>query len=218
MYADVQSYVTERKVAFGKEVKEYIDEIDTIFLFRTFAKTRHKTVNSFLPLLKNVYTQVTEKQMTRACVVIGDNIADEVGVIDGVKDTHAAHRTWRDWYLEGIGAHHARGYADIANAYNLGMRKLIEDTSLDTQVGALLFLEASIPIEFACILQKVETLFSLRERARKYLVDHISHDAEVHYPELISILPAFSRKDIFHGIDEMYQMKMNFYQSLKHRL
>ncbi len=218
MYADVQSYVSEKKIAFGKDVKAYVDHIDTIFLFRAFAKTRHHTVDSFLPLLKVVHTQVGAKQMTRATKAIAKNIADEIGIVDGIRDGAQAHRTWRDWYLEGIGARHARGYMDIGNAYNHAMDVFIEKGTLDQQMGALLFLEASIPIEFSFILQKVESLFSLRERSRKDLVDHISHDAEEHYPELLALLPAFSRKEVFQGINGIYDMKVRFYQSLTNRL
>jgi hypothetical protein len=218
MYADVQQYVSEKKVSFGKEVHAFVESIDTIFLFRMFAQTRHKTVDSFLPLLKTAHACVVERQMHDVARVLGDNIADEVGIVDGKRDGRRAHRTWRDWYLEGIGAHHARGYADVSNAYNTAMRSFIASGSIDNHMGALLFIEAAIPTEFSFILQKVEQLFSLHDRARTYLVDHMSHDAQKHYPELLGVLRAFSRKDVFAGIDRMYEMKMAFYTSLKHRV
>ncbi|PIT86473.1 MAG: hypothetical protein COU33_02970, partial [Candidatus Magasanikbacteria bacterium CG10_big_fil_rev_8_21_14_0_10_43_6] len=89
---------------------------------------------------------------------------------------------------------------------------------LDVHIGALLFIEASIPTEFACILQKVEELFALNEKAKKYLEDHITHDAQKHFPELVSLLPAFESKKVVEGIDWMFTAKMEFYASLKDRL
>ena len=218
MYADVQSYISEKKIAFGKEVKAYIDHINSIFLFRSFAKTRHRTVDSFLPLLKHAHSHVVKKQMSKATRVLAKNIADEIGVVNGIRDGQLAHKTWRDWYLEGIGAHHARGYADIGNAFNTRMDRFMKEETLDQHIGALLFIEASIPVEFSLILQKVESLFSLRDKARRYLVDHITHDAVEHYPDMLSLLPAFSRKDVFAGIAYMYEMKVGFYRALKNRI
>ncbi|PIT86598.1 MAG: hypothetical protein COU33_02225, partial [Candidatus Magasanikbacteria bacterium CG10_big_fil_rev_8_21_14_0_10_43_6] len=100
---DVQGYIREKKIIFGKEVYACLNTIDSIFLFRSFAQTRHKAVDSFLPFVKHTYKLAEEQKMTRAMDILQRNIADEVGIVGGKRHGALAHKTWREWYLAGIG-------------------------------------------------------------------------------------------------------------------
>jgi hypothetical protein len=216
----VDTYIQGKKILFGKCVKHSLVSIHTIDQFRDFAVMRHAMVHHFIDLLEKIRAEAKIPGYTNLVQAIEINISDEIGrSSDGTIHEELAHSTWRDWYLARIGVKVGSFTKDFpaVKEYNQFISQSIQDNNLSYLIGVLLFLEASIPTEFSFILLKMKEFFTDTDIKReKYLVDHIHHDASSHYPDLLhSIPPDVDMGTIQKGIDDIFTIKVHFYESLR---
>lgn len=111
------------------------------------------------------------------------NLQDEMGLnADGTAHADGSHEQWRADYLDGIGVVPtiARG---AALSTKLLLEQIISGRNIWEICGAICFIEYSIPREYTAWQRMRNMCFpSLPAAARRFLDDHIVHDAMHHYP------------------------------------
>lgn len=168
------------------------------------------------------------------------NLRDERGYgPDGRIHSELAHRTWRDTFYKSLGLTPARlkniaplpgthWHADVMN-------RLQDRASTFVQAGAFLMLERFIPLEYRAFQKSRDTLFpelfvinpldleavkNKKVLACQYVDDHITHDAQEHFPELLKALAPYESdevklKEILLGVDLIVQARRRFYAGLE---
>jgi hypothetical protein len=115
---------------------------------------------------------------------------------------------------------------------------LIASTNVYLLIGAILALKVSIPAEFKRIQKARDAIFPevfvdrhddseevklTKHRARLYIDDHIIHDAQRHYPDLLAAikvvtLTAEAYDYVLAGMNTIKNAKQVFYRDLAKQL
>lgn len=192
--------------------------------WHTFAVQRYLSARPFDQLLEAGTRSAYHTGAVELESVIQRNVRDEQGIDEqGAVDETRAHATWRKEYYSAIGvsdqdlatAMHpaAKQYADVLKA-------LIHEADALKLAGVILALEAIIPREFAKIKVGRDKKFPhLSEKARLYIDDHIIHDAQSHYPDLLAALAPLivdeaAMARVEDGINKITAAKKQFYALL----
>lgn len=213
---------------------------------KKFILQRHLAAVPFERLLQRAIQGAREEHDDDVAEVLEQNLKDERGVGSyGVYDPGLSHASWREDFSAALGLHPQ----DLEEAapepgtieYLNAIEELIAEGDYVKMAGAIYALERSIPAEFHRILAGVEKVFPQEfrfsqewtpeelvagvrgrvERARRYLVDHIHHDAASHAPDLEEALTDhMSAYALFHaihgGIDTIIAAKKKFYQGIEY--
>lgn len=206
--------------------------------FKRFAIQRHYLTNYFVPLLQAAYNvsnqEARYKEIDKALL---ENIQDETGITQRGYSEELDHTTWRKNYLRALGIDVSeKKPIDATIAYNDALKTIMETKDYHHMVGALTFLEGQIPAEFNYIAERRDVLFpdefvfqendltSVKRKklyARRYIDDHIVHDAQSHFPDLLEPileLPKDEQLRIMEGVYEMSATKIHFYQGIENYL
>ncbi len=202
----------------------------------TFAKGRYQAASGFEELLKAILFLAQKSQLLEISAAVQRNLNDEQGITEeGIINHELAHSTWREDFYSALGICLNDLKKEATNAgsksYQLAMLSIIQSHSLWQMVGALLALEATIPAEFQRIQKARDKLFpktfiinnddsaaskARKYRARRYLDDHIVHDAHAHYPDLLQAIlkemPPEQLSSLIKGIQQITKAKIAFYQ------
>lgn len=190
---------------------------------------------SFLSLFEIL---VAQKQFPELQVTAASNLRDETGMdVDGNYHAELAHSTWRKNFYQQIGI--AEEQIDQAaptpgtKAYFDAIAELVSEGDIGKIAGALLFFEGVIPRQFNSFKKGRDTLFQeecvdtdgdsaaqreTKQAARLYLDDHIVHDAQSHFPDLLNALSVATQSSeeflekVKLGIAAAKEARKKFYQ------
>lgn len=208
--------------------------------WRAFAAQRYLSSMIFEPLLGTAMTKARDAGEQQLAVALARNHADELGMdTDGEVDGLRAHAAWRKDFYDALGVTddmlgaHLMGKA--AKTYMDTVRSVMQTDDLLVMCGALLALERYFPVEFRFMQKGRDAVFAdvfldqpgddeekraWRARARLYLDDHIVHDANAHYPELLAALTPYTTdaanmERLLHGIKAVEDAKLAFYENVQ---
>lgn len=207
--------------------------------WRQFAVQRYLSAMIFESLLDTAITKAAKASDTALVAALTKNQDDELGMdAEGNFDKTAAHAAWRRDFYDALGIDddllNAHVVSPAVKAYIEIIRSVIASGEYLVMSGALLALERFFPLEFRAMQQGRDTVFadvfldqpaddeakkSWRARARLYLDDHILHDANAHYPDLLKALQPHTANDadmarLLAGIDAVQRAKEAFYDDL----
>ncbi len=208
--------------------------------WRDFAVERYLSAIIFEPLLGSALTAARKANDTPLTVALNDNQNDELGIdIDGVVDQSLSHVVWRKNFYDALGVDDALLNAHIGSpavkAYMDVIRSVMMTGEYLVMAGSMLALERFFPVEFRAMQQGRDLVFAdifadqsndtaeekaWRAQARLYLDDHIEHDADTHFPDLLTAIQPHldSEADmerILSGIAAIEQAKLAFYDKLE---
>lgn len=207
--------------------------------WRAFAAERYLASLIFEPLLDAALAKATEANDAAIADAVARNRNDELGIAaDGTWRKDLAHAAWRKDFYDALGITDAMLNAAIAGpaakAYIALLRDVLNSGDYLVMAGALLALERFLPVEFIAMRKGRDTVFAdvfvdqpaddatartARARGRVYLDDHITHDANAHYPDLLAAItphmdnPADAKR-IFAGIEAIERAKLAFYDNI----
>lgn len=208
--------------------------------WRTFAAQRYLSAMIFEPLLGTAMTKARDAGNQQLAVALAQNHADELGMnASGEVDASRAHAAWRKDFYDALGVTddmlgaHLMGKA--AKEYMDTMRSVMQTDDMLVMCGALLALECFFPVEFRFIQKGRDTVFAdvfvgqpgddeakkaWRARARLYLDDHITHDANAHFPDLLAAVTPYTTdpatmERLLHGIKTVEEAKLAFYDNVQ---
>lgn len=205
-----------------------------IGFWHDFVAERFLAAGLFVRLLETGIHKANAAGYHHLAKVLQQNLADELGLVDGSLHVDRAHSTWRNDMADALGIKPPTTSRGPAARYTTRLEQLLDAPAL-TIAGAIYYLEATIPIEFHRILVGLETdlpeLFRLdasdtpdermqKEKVRLYLNDHKLHDASDHAPKLEAALATFMRKrnttaEIARGFDVMHKTKQDYLTELE---
>ncbi|MBV8124435.1 MAG: hypothetical protein JOY60_16155 [Burkholderiaceae bacterium] len=206
--------------------------------YKLYAAQRAYVATNFIRLLKKGQGLAFEFGDVELAGVLQSNLNDEQGIgPDGQYDHALSHLNWKIDYLRALGLE-----ADVPEFPLLpGTQRHVEaflalerEGTLFSISGALLSLENIIPLEYRAASWSRDHLFpeifNLGEadtpqvqqekiRARKYMDDHIIHDAKYHFPLLLRALEKYEgnadlMREIHCGIDLVNHYRKQFYADL----
>lgn len=191
--------------------------------------------SAFLSLFEILVAQSRFPELQAAAA---SNLRDETGM-DEAGNYHAelAHSTWRKNFYRQIGIaeeqiEHAAPTPGTT-AYFDAIAELVSEGDIGRVAGALLFFEGIIPRQFNSFKRGRDTLFreecvdadgdsavqrETKQTARLYLDDHIVHDAQSHFPDLLNALSVATQsskeflENVRHGIGIAKEARKKFYQ------
>lgn len=207
--------------------------------WRAFAVERYLTSMIFESLLEIAIAKATEAGDVAVAKALTDNQNNELGVqADGTTDTEMSHAAWRRDFYDALGITdvmlNRRVGSPSVKSYISIVRSIIATDEYLVMSGALLALERFFPIEFDMMKKGRDTVFTdvfmdqstdddatkaTRARARLYLDDHIDHDANTHYPDLLAALQPHANNEadmarVIAGINAVENAKRAFYDAL----
>lgn len=154
---------------------------------------------------------------------------------EGYEVPELSHGTWRKDFYAALGVDDAMLKTVFAKEetceYSEVLRGLIRENDPVVMAGALMVLEGTIPREFARIKRGRDISFpdifldqtgdseemrKRKVRARLYIDDHIVHDAQSHYPDLLRVMEKYAassegRCRIEKGAVAIAEAKKRFY-------
>jgi len=204
-----------------------------------FAAQRGSIATNFNSLLDRgveLAKQIGDSKLEDA---LQSNLNDELGYnSEGRINPDLAHKKWKIDYLAALGI-----AADHPNFKPLKATKSHVDTFLALEeggnvfniAGALLYSENIIPVEYRAATNSRDYLFPEifcitdrdsdvqvlnKEKARRYMDDHILHDAQSHFPDLLRALETYESdvdvfQDIKKGVDLVDCARKKFYHCLE---
>lgn len=209
-------------------------------VWRAFGVQRALAAVPFEELLKaGIQKAETHPQIQRA---LQQNLNDEIGVTaSGQVANELSHATWRkDFYTAlGISEDELMSAAPHpATTEYFNRLREVENENCFVISGAILAFEFSIPLEFKKMQTGRNKTFpeifvaadsdspEVREsklRACKYIDDHIVHDAQAHYPDLLKAIEASidteeQLQDVLRGARAITMTKANFLNAMFHAL
>lgn len=230
---DIKNVIIQEIKTTNATIKQLTDLLVTQELFVRFAGYRHALTYGFMNLLETSAVAARKASMDDVAAVLEENIADETGIVNGIYKEEAAHSTWRKWYLGALGISvESIPQCSAVDEYNQNLKEFVATGDVYALAGAVVFLEGQIPGEFGFIQQRRDVLFpekfvttsndsnelqQQKNRACKYINDHIAHDAQAHFPDLLRVMQAMDHPDrIEDGVKKMATIKQQFYTSLVH--
>ncbi len=207
--------------------------------WRELGRERYFIAQTFELLLRAAIKQSKKVGDKKLFWALDWNLRDEIGMdTRGVIRKQLAHRTWREdfYYAISITPTMLRKESTLESVkqYNRIVSDLIKENDLLVMCGALLALEATIPLEFLYLkasrdatfpkiflLHKTDSAKIRKQKIknRRYIDDHIIHDADMHYPTLLRALEPYaknkkSRARIARGARVISRARKNFYAEL----
>lgn len=172
--------------------------------FRLFAGQRYLASQPFEELLVAGIKAAKREGDAALVLALQQNLDDERGLSTNGNfvGQGQSHEVWRQDFYGAIGL----SYEELKTINPLaGTQAFIDKakeliTSGDSLKigGGLLVLEGTIPLEFRRLQKGRDILFpNLSPKAKLYLDDHIYHDAEWHYPAMVSALQQYINKPDF---------------------
>lgn len=183
--------------------------------FIEFISKRLNYSSYFEKLLITVLKESKKRNLIKLTNVLTDNLNDELGVVDNKINLKLVHSYWRCNFLESL------KIKTLKNDFFLSEFKKFENLDFYELLGVILYHEGTIPYEFNKIKIMRDKYFpNLEKKAKLYLDDHISHDAQDHYPKLINSienlnLNTTNKSKVLDGIRLMKRLRGDFYISLK---
>ncbi len=179
----------------------------------------------------------TSSPYTNLQDVVKSNLRDEIGVdAEGQVHPENAHATWRKNFYTAMGVSEKMIsealWAPGTKKYIEYLDSLIKNGGLFQMAGALLFFEGMIPQEFSFFQNGRDKVFpdafvdmpkdeekekKQKNEARRYIDDHIAHDAQSHFPELLDALSEIvhdihsATESVKKGIREAKEARKSFY-------
>ncbi len=203
-----------------------------------WARERYHASQYFIMMCEAIVTAARDElHDERLAAVVAENVHDEKGT-NGKNE--GAHEDWRINFYNALGT-----MPEILKAptpplmtstefYPATLRRLIEEKDVFALIGALLFLEVTLPHEFTLLLNGLEREFPEKFsiaphdggetpdklKARKYLADHIYHDAAHHAKDLFHALIPYAQDTGIHarldtGCAAIMEAKRRFYRDLE---
>lgn len=181
----------------------------------------------FLPNFQNMLlvniAQFRKMADWQLAETIESNLRDERGENQvGSININEAHETWHRDFLNALGMTNnqidSSPILPTTREANERMLALEKSRSALALAGGLLFIEGVIPLEFKSIKISMEKIFPYlfvitkndsvdqqrkKQRALRYIDDHISHDGQRHFPDLLAAL-------------QKYESNPNQYEALKY--
>ena len=206
--------------------------------WKDYGAERYLSAQPFLPLLrKSISYAKNEIGDNNLASVLQDNLDDEIGVNS---PSEGSHEEWRQDFYKAIGVD-ARflGNASRSPEGEEYARALLDVGKSPYQaIGAIHYLEVTIPFEFNAILIACEKSFPERfklnasdtgdiaaekNKARRYLYDHIVHDMKEHFFDLKRALAHHlaipkSRQELLDGMSIVAEAKISHMDALTDRL
>ena len=207
------------------------------FLF--FSIERARIANNFVFLLENAIDKAERESLESLALSLRRNLSDENGEdISGNCDLTQSHSIWRLNYLSALGFT-AESLASPpmlqATRQHLDVMTSFEERSIFTIAGAILVLELIIPLEYSSVKRSRDFLFPelfvksdkdspqetiVKEQNARYIDDHIVHDSQKHYPDLLKALSAFesnkaAMEKITSSIKKVCMARLEFYRGIE---
>lgn len=210
--------------------------------YKLYAAQRASVASNFVRLVVKAADAARIAGDLQLAAALDANADDELGRDgEGRIREERNHRNWKLAYLCALGIEaespdfpllpgtraHAQAFLDLEA--QAGMLRM---------AGALLSLENIIPLEYRAAIQSRDYLFPelfcpapedgaetrrYKEAARQYLDDHVVHDANEHFPQLLAALEKYqgdaaAMAEIRAGIDFVNQHRKDFYAGLAEAL
>jgi hypothetical protein len=153
-----------------------------------FCRFRYTAASKFELLLERAMQLAESTGKLELANELRENLDDERG--EGRSTGKGAHREWRKDFLDSLEVE-ARPDA------SMGPYEFSREDDLPTLVGMLIAAEYTIPLEDRPALKSLRRAFpdkftnvkdegsEEQKRTSRYLVDHIKHDAQQHFPDLM---------------------------------
>jgi len=172
--------------------------------------------------------------------VMCSNLDDELGVDgEGNIDNGKSHAHWLGLFLRAMNIKQS----DFDNTeelletkdYIATLNEIVESDNLFYIAGAILMLERIIPIEFRAIKTSRDQILpdvfleqngdnestkATKADSRRYIDDHITHDASIHFPEMLQVLERYTHipsafAQMEKGMNTIIGARQNFYSGIK---
>ncbi|HEX7643214.1 MAG TPA: iron-containing redox enzyme family protein [Burkholderiaceae bacterium] len=206
--------------------------------YRLYAAQRAAVANNFVRLVLKTADAARSRGDADLAAALDANADDELGRgSDGVARAEHNHRNWKLAYLNALGIDtEAPDFPllDETRAHADAFLELEAEAGMLRMAGALLSLENIIPLEYRAAIQSRDHLFPQlfcitpedgeearlgKAAARRYLDDHVVHDANEHFPQLLHALEKYqddpaAMEEIKSGIDFVNRHRKSFYEGL----
>lgn len=242
---NLKNYVISENKAVVRD-----DPVVLSLLRKEINKAQYKLYAAQRAYVASNFVRLVEKaaQLARA---LGDdelagalqaNVNDEIGMgADGKIHYDMNHRQWKTTYLRAIDIDADIDGFPLLPATRAHVNAFLEIESEGTvfsMAGAVLSLENIIPLEYRAAVSSRDHLFpeifcigaadtpqvrADKAAARRYLDDHIVHDANSHFPMLLNALLKYEddpvvMAEIRSGIDLVNSYRKRFYHGLQYAL
>jgi hypothetical protein len=195
---------------------------------KKYCEYRYTAVTGFESLLEAAYNKAVAEGKSSVAQELLYNLRDERGLerVCGEPIKGAAHKDWRADFLAALGIENNK-----TPQYNI--YKFSEEDNLATLCGMLLAAEFTIPPENKIVLAALEVAFpdifrvsgqeatAEQQKALRYLVDHIKHDGQSHFPDLRKAISADLEKEgaeVKLGIARFAFMRCSFMDNVQKQL
>jgi hypothetical protein len=204
----------------------------SISQWKAFASQRLLSAGIFEDLISRGIVLAGMHGHTSVQAALVRNLRDEMGMNaqgDFVEGT--AHAQWRADFCQALQLKPQKE-AEGGHTYVSFIRSVITSTDPFVVYGAILALERLISVEFIYIREGMNQLFPAvfiptaidsentqqdKLRARRYIDDHIDHDAKSHFPELLEAVMQCTSDEhavssLLTGLNILQKAKTAFYE------
>jgi Iron-containing redox enzyme len=206
--------------------------------YKLYAAQRAYVATNFIRLVDKAARLARELGDAELAGALQSNLNDEIGLApDGKRHDALDHRLWKGNYLRAIDLQPDVQDFPLLDATREHMQAFLDMEASGTVFsisGAILSLENIIPLEYRAAVSSRDHLFpeifcmtaddcgearTKKELARRYLDDHIAHDAQHHFPELLKALVKYesdpaAMAEMQAGINMVGAYRKRFYQGL----
>ncbi|HEY8024564.1 MAG TPA: iron-containing redox enzyme family protein [Burkholderiaceae bacterium] len=242
---NLKNYVISENKAVVRD-----DPVVLSLLRKEFNKSQYKLYAAQRAYVASNFVRLVEKAAQLARILGDDELAgalqananDEIGMgADGKIHYDMNHRQWKTTYLRAIDIDADIDGFPLLPATRAHVNAFLEIESEGTvfsMAGAVLSLENIIPLEYRAAVSSRDHLFpeifcidagdtaqvrADKAAARRYLDDHIVHDANSHFPMLLNALLKYEDNavimtEIRSGIDLVNSYRKRFYNGLQYAL
>lgn len=202
-----------------------------------WACQRYHAAHRFIPLLEAGKQWAEQRSMDHLTWALQDNLDDENGINN---PQLGSHEKWRQDFYTALGVTQEQLNDSVLLPWTIEYRETLqylEQWDLHELIGALLYLEFSIPHEFRRIQKGRDLTFpeefviqrgdwkQKRKKkwlARLYIDHHITHDADSHFPDLMKSIEPLLQNDgewqMIEWIRIIARAKTQFYACLEREL
>ncbi len=206
--------------------------------YKLYAAQRASVASNFVRLVVKAAGAARAIGDEALAAALEANADDELGRdSDGVVRQERNHRNWKVSYLRTLGIDAEAPEFPLlpsTRAHADAFLELEAGGNMFRMAGALLSLENIIPLEYRAAIQSRDHLFPQlfciaandsaegrrrKEAARQYLDDHVTHDANEHFPQLLAALEKYqddaaAMAEICAGVDFVNAHRKRFYEGL----